>query len=180
MNKTLETILTRKSVRKFTDQKVDKKTIELLLQAAMSAPSNVNKQPWEFVVIDDKAMLQRIASMTLYAKMTADAPVAILVCGNMEKTLYGEGKDFWVQDCSAASENILLAAHALGLGAVWTGVYPTPDRVRNVSRAAGIPTDCGIIPLSLIPIGYPADEESESQEPKAFDPSIVHYNGYTK
>jgi nitroreductase len=174
MNETLSTIYSRRSIRKYSNERVSKKTIDLLIKAGLSAPSNVNKIPWEFVVVDDKEMLEKLAKATLYAKMTKDAPLAIVVCGNMERTLNGEGKDFWIQECSAASENILLAAHSLGLGAVWTGVYPTHDRIRNVSKATALPIS--IVPFSLIIIGYPENEEVPVK--KELPSDRVHYNGY--
>jgi len=175
MNETLETIFNRRSIRKYSKKIIDKRTIDLLIKAGLSAPSNVNKMTWEFIVIDDKKILEKIAAVTLYGKMTKDAPLAIVVCGNLDRALPGEGSDFWVQDCSAATENILLAAHSLGLGAVWTGVYPTVDRIRNVSKAIGnVPQN--VIPLALIPIGYPLDEEILSE--KELPTDRVHYNGF--
>lgn len=174
MNKTLETIYTRKSVRKYSKKKLDTQTINLLIKAGLSAPSNGNKMPWEFIVIDDESTLERISKATLYAKMAKDAPLAIMVCGNMDRTFIGEGKDFWIQECSAASQNILLAAHSLGLGAVWTGVYPTHDRVRNVSKAVNLPPS--IVPLSLIVLGYKEDDEDTTI--KELPTDRVHYNGY--
>jgi nitroreductase len=174
MNETLNTIYSRRSIRKYTSKKINRDTINLLIKAGLSAPSNVNKMPWEFIVVEDKVMLEKISDATLYAKMAKDAPLAILVCGNMERTLNGEGKDFWIQECSAASENILLAAHSLGLGAVWTGIYPTHDRIRNVSKAINIPIS--IVPLSLIVIGYPEVEKTPAE--KELPTDRVHYNGY--
>ncbi len=172
-NKTLETIYTRRSIRSYTEEKISKEDIDAIIKAGLSAPSHINKMPWEFVVVDDKEILEKIANATLYAKMTKDAPLAILVCGNMNRTILGEGKDIWIQDCSAASENILIAAHSLGLGAVWTAVYPTNDRIRNVSKAVGLPKD--IIPLSLIVIGIPNEEVLEE---KILPSDRIHYNGF--
>ena len=173
INETLKTIYTRRSVRSYSEKKISKEYIDAIIKAGLSAPSNINKMPWEFVVVDDKKILERLAKATLYAKMTKDAPLAILVCGNMDRTLLGEGKDLWIQECSAASENILLAAHSLGLGAVWTAVYPTHDRIRNVSKAVGVPSN--IIPLSLIVIGYPKEVINSEKE---LPTDRVHYNGY--
>lgn len=173
INETLKTIYTRRSVRTYSDKKISKEYIDAIIKAGLSAPSNINKMPWEFVVVDDKKILERLAKATLYAKMTKDAPLAILVCGNMDRTLLGEGKDLWIQECSAASENILLAAHSLGLGAVWTAVYPTHDRIRNVSKAVGVPEN--VIPLSLIVIGKP---KAEDVEEKVLPTDRVHYNGF--
>ncbi|MCK9190874.1 MAG: nitroreductase family protein [Sphaerochaetaceae bacterium] len=172
-NETLNNIYSRRSVREYSNKEIPQSVIDSLMKAGLSAPSNVNKMPWEFVVVDDKKILERLANATLYAKMTKDAPLAILVCGNMERTLPGEGKDSWVEDCSAASENILIAAQSLNLGAVWTGVYPTHDRVRNVSKAAYLPEH--IIPLSLIVLGYPKNLTFEEKE---LPTNRVHYNGF--
>jgi nitroreductase len=172
-NETLNTIYTRRSIRSYTDEKISDEDVNALIKAGLYAPSHINKMPWEFIVVDDKKILEKIANATLYAKMTKDAPLAILVCGNMDRTILGEGKDIWIQDCSAASENILLAAHSLGLGAVWTAVYPTHDRIRNVSKAVGVPEN--VIPLSLIVIGKP---KAEDVEEKVLPTDRVHYNGF--
>lgn len=153
-NPVINSILTRSSVRAYTDQPVSDSDIECLLKCAMASPTSVNKQPWDFIVIRDKDTLSKLAEALPYAKMAAHAQVAIVVCGNLEKALPGIESEFWIQDCSAASENILLAAHALGLGAVWTALYPEDDRVETTRRLLGIPAD--VIPLDLIPIGYPA------------------------
>lgn len=115
-NPAYQTILTRVNVRRFTDENVSDEQLTAILHAAMAAPSGVNKQPWEFIVIDDRELLTKLADVLPYAKMTANAPVAIVVCGNKERLLPGVDDNLWEQDCSAATENILLAAHALGLG----------------------------------------------------------------
>lgn len=166
----LETIMTRTSVRAYTDQPVAAETVEQLLRAGMAAPTAVNKQPWAFVVLQDREQLDRLREVHPNARMLATAQVAIVVCGDMTKALEGTGRDFWIQDASAATENILLAAHALGLGAVWTGVYPNPERTAAISEVLGLPEE--IIPLCVIPIGYPA----ENPEPKdKWKPENVHY-----
>ena len=151
-----QTILSRTSVRAYTDQKVEKDKIEKLLRAAMAAPTAFNKQPWHFVVIEDKHILEQIAEEIPTAKMAARAPLAITVCGDMKKALDGEGRDFWVQDASAATENLLLAAHAMGLGAVWTRVYPIKDKMEATRALLNLPET--IVPLGTIVIGYPKEK----------------------
>ena len=168
-----QTILSRTSVRAYTDQKVEKDKIEKLLRAAMAAPTAVNKQPWHFVVIEDKHVLEQIAEEIPTAKMAARAPLAITVCGDMEKALDGEGRNFWIQDASAATENLLLAAHAMGLGAVWTGVYPIKDKVDATRALLKLPET--IIPLGTIVIGYP----KKTPQPKdKWKPENVSYNTF--
>lgn len=164
-------IMTRTSIRAYQDKPVDEKTLEVLLRAAMAAPTAKNKQPWKFVVIKDKSMLQQIADSMSTMKMAAYAPLAIVVCGDLNEALPGEGQAYWVQDASAATENLLLAAHALGLGAVWCGVYPKSDRVAFISRLLELPE--GVVPLNVIPVGYPA----ESPAPKdKWKPEKVYYD----
>ena len=152
----VESIMTRTSIRDYTDQAISADTVETLLRAGMAAPSAVNKQPWHFIVVNKKEKLMELASTNPYAKMLEKAPLAIVVCGDMSKALEGDVRAFWVQDCSAATENILLAAHALGLGAVWTGLYPNMERVNAVSEVLNL-TD-NIIPLCTVVIGYPAEQ----------------------
>lgn len=160
-------IMTRTSVRQYTDRQISADTLETLLKAGMAAPTAVNKQPWAFVVTTGRDALDSLA--TLQPRLQT-AAAAITVCGDMTRAIEGEGRDFWVQDCSAATENILLAAHALGLGAVWTGVYPIAERVDNVSRALALPDS--VVPMCIIAVGYPVAD----QEPKdKWDPSKVHY-----
>lgn len=172
-NNTLETIMTRTSIRSFTDKAVSADTIELLLRAGMAAPTAVNLQPWHFVAVNDRAKLDELGGNGRQSKMLQEATLAIVVCGNMEKALEGPGQAFWIQDCSAATENILLAAHALGLGAVWTGCYPIEERVAMVSQVLGLPEH--IVPLCVIVMGYP----NENPEPKdKWKPENVSYNGF--
>ncbi len=153
-NVALENILERTSIRKFTEQPVSAEVVDAILHAAMAAPTGVNRQPWEFVVIRTPELLKGLADGLPYAQSVAHAPLAIMVCGNKERFLEGDDATLWVQDVSAASENILLAAHALGLGAVWTCIYPHPDRAEAVGRV--IPLSDNLVPFSLIPVGYPA------------------------
>lgn len=169
----INNILTRTSIRAYQDKPVEEEKIQQLLQAGMAAPSAKNKQPWSFVVVKKKEILQQLADALPFAKMASQASAVIVTCGDLTKTLEGEAAAFWIQDVSAASENILLAAHGLGLGAVWTGVYPGADRMKSVSDILNLPDH--IIPLNVIPIGYPA----ESPAPKnKWKEENVHYDGW--
>lgn len=169
----IDNIMTRTSIRSFTDRPVAADTVEMLLRAGMAAPTAVNLQPWHFVVVNDRAKLDEMGGDGRQSKMWQESPLVIVVCGNLEKALEGPGQAFWVQDCSAATENILLAAHALGLGAVWTGCYPIEERVTMVSEVLGLPEH--IVPLCAIVMGYP----NESPEPKdKWKPENVSYNGF--
>jgi nitroreductase len=150
---TLEAIRSRRSVRNFVSKPVPQELIEELLRAAMSAPSAGNQQPWQFLVIRNRELLDSITSVTPNAKMCREAQAAILVCGDKSKEKYD---GFWVQDCSAATQNILLAAHDRGLGAVWTGIYPIPERVSGFRDLFELPED--IVPFCLVPLGFPARE----------------------
>ena len=173
-NPAIEYILTRTSVRQYApDRTVSRDTVETLLRAAMSAPTAVNKQPWAFVAIDDRAVLDSLTTALPYARMLSQAPLAIVVCGDLSNSIDGESVDrgFWIQDVSAATENLLLAAHALGLGAVWTGVYPDPERVNAVKEYLGMPEN--IIPLAVVPIGYPTGPQTPKDKWK---PENVHFN----
>lgn len=164
-------ILQRVSVRRYSDRPVTSEQVSAILHAAMSAPSGVNKQPWEFIVVDDRKLLTQLAEALPYAKMTANAQVAIIVCGNKDRFLDGTDDALWEQDLSAASENILLAAHAIGLGGVWTCIYPHEDRIAPVRNILNIPEK--MIPFNLIPIGYPETEHSPMDK---WHPDRIHQN----
>jgi len=151
----LNIIYTRRSVRKFTGEEVKKDDLISILRAGMSAPSAVNVQPWAFVAVTHRDTLDELCRSLPYAKMLDKAGAAIVVCGIPDKD-DTFATDYWVMDCSLASGNILLAAHALGYGAVWTAAYVDSERVRNVRRILDIPEN--IIPLNVIPIGVPADK----------------------
>ncbi len=172
-NAAIENIMTRTSIRAFTGQSVSSDTVEMLLRAGMAAPTAVNLQPWHFVAVTDRAKLDEMRQANPHAKMLEQAPLAIVVCGDMNKAMEGPGRDFWIQDCSAATENILLAAHALGLGAVWTGGHPIEERVNTLREILQLPEN--LIPLCAIVIGYPA----ENPEPKdKWKTENVSYNTY--
>ncbi|GAA0075889.1 nitroreductase family protein [Clostridium sp. CTA-5] len=164
----MDAILNRKSIRKYKDIHVNDEIIEELLKAGMAAPSAGNEQPWEFIVLRDKEIMRKITEVHPYSRMLLNADVAIVVCGDESKEKF---KGFWVQDCSAATENILLAAEDKGLGAVWLGVYPIADRVDPIKEFLNLPDN--IIPLSIIPVGYP-DEQREAVD--RFNKSRVHYD----
>ena len=153
MNPTLNTLFSRSSIRKFTNRPLDRGEIKTLVQAGMAAPTAGNRRPWSFVAVDDKPLLAELVSALPYAGFGKNAPAAILVCGDLSKAFEGVEESLWIQDCSAACQNILLAAHAMGLGATWTAVYPLEDRVAHVRATLGLPET--IIPLSLIPVGEP-------------------------
>ncbi len=166
-------IMTRASVRSYQDKPVEDEKIEKLLRAGMAAPSAVNRQPWHFIVVRDKATLKTIAEATPNARMAADAPLAIVVCGDMDKEEDDPVREFWSQDASAATENILLAAHGMGLGAVWTGTFPDGKRCEAVSEILKLPKH--IIPFCTIVIGYPNGETAPKDKWK---PENVSYESY--
>lgn len=167
-----ENIMSRKSVRKFLDEPIPKDVLESVLKAGMAAPSAMNRQPWAIEVVNDKEILNGLSAMLPYGRLET-APVAIIVCGDMSKTLEGDARDFWVVDCSMMAENILLAAHAHGLGAVFTGAWPTKERGDKVKEYLGMPENYEV--LGVIPMGYPA----ENPEPKdKWNPDAVHYNSW--
>ncbi len=168
----LNNILARKSVRSFTEQPVSREQLDTLVRAAMAAPTGRDMRPWKFIAIHDKAAMQQLADKLPYAKMLAEAPAAIAVCGDLSVTdKENRPSTNWTFDCSAATENLLLMAEAMGLGAVWTGVHPYDDRVKCVSEALGLPPH--IIPLNLIPIGYP---KGNPQPKDKYDKNNIHYN----
>lgn len=165
----MENILTRTSIRQFTSQPVAKDTLDLLVKAGMAAPSAVNAQPWAFIVITEREVLDSLNAIKPWFNLKT-ATAAIVVCGDLNKAMEGPVQEFWVQDCSAATENILLAAHAYGLGAVWCGVYPNQEILPGVKRVLKIPEN--IVPLNVITLGYPA----ENPEPKdKYKADNIHY-----
>ncbi len=165
----LEAIFTRRSVRQYTDEPVSNREIETILRAAMQSPSAVNMQPWHFVVIDDRALLDRIPYFHPYSSFLRGAPLAIVVCGDLERDKLDAS--FWIQGCSAATQNLLLAAHAIGLGAVWLGVYPRKERIEGLRRLLQLPDN--LVPLNIVSLGHPAESPAQVDR---FDPSRVSRN----
>ena len=163
-----ENILTRRSIRKYKKKSISKEILQNLLKAASSAPSAGNQQPWHFIVIDDRTILNVIHTFHPSAKMLMDADKAILVCGDVHLEKF---KGYWMIDCAAASENILLAAHAQGLGACWLGIYPREGRMAGMRKLIHLPTN--VIPFALISLGYPGEEKSSEER---FNASRIHYN----
>lgn len=149
-----ESVMTRTSVRQYADRAVPDSICEKILRAGMAAPSAVNAQPWHFFVIDSRAMKDAVASKFRNASMTAKAPLTIVVCGNLDLAMKDEGVAYWIQDCSAATENMLVAANALGLGGVWCGIYPIAERVELLRALLHLPDN--LVPLNVVNFGYPA------------------------
>ena len=167
----LDILLSRRSIRHYSRQPVDRETLILLLKAAMSAPTACNSQPWEFIVVTEEEVLDHIRDKFLFARY--NAPAAIMVCGNIRIANNSAARDHWVMDCSAATENILIAAAGLGLGAVWIGVYPYPSRIKTLRETLGIPED--VTPLSMIYVGHPAEtKEARTQ----YDEHRVYWQCY--
>ncbi len=173
MNEVLKAIEGRRSIRRFTDQPIDKETLTLLLKAAMAAPTAMNAQPWEFVVITEHNVIEQLRQNLMFGKMHPAAVICVLGSKRMQKNKAGDR--FWVQDCSAASQNILLAATSLGLGAVWIGIYPVTIFQHPVIRILNLPE--GVVPLNLIYLGYPAEEK----EPRTqYEESRVHWGPFPR
>ena len=164
----LEALLTRRSVRHFTSQPVTEDQVGTLLRAAMHAPSACNQQPWHFIVINQRENLNAIAEMHPYAKMLKEAPLAIIVCADVSLEICAGN---WVIDCSAAMQNLLLAAHALGLGAVWVGIHPVEKRVEEFKAYLHLPTFA--IPLCLAAVGHAA---APLPNVDRFRPERIHHN----
>jgi nitroreductase len=160
-------VLTRRSTRKYTDEPVADEQVELLLRAAMAAPSAGNQQPWQFVVVRDREALRAVTEAHPYASMLPGAPLAILVCGDTGPKKW---PDFWEQDCSAATENLLIEAERLGLGAVWLGVHPRAERVTALRELFGLPGT--IMPFALVAVGHPAEHKPPSDR---YDAARVHF-----
>ncbi|MGD2206936.1 MAG: nitroreductase family protein [Anaerolineae bacterium] len=163
MDEILSTIFSRRSIRRYTDEPVSEAEIQSLLEAGMAAPSGSNLKPWHFVVVTDAETLQALAEAHPYGKMLARAAAAIAVCGDPGIS------DWWVQDCSAATENILIAAAGLDLGAVWISSHGRPEREGAIRDVLGIPATIGV--LSLVSIGHPAEEKPARTQ---FDAARVH------
>lgn len=167
-NSTLDTIFNRKSVRKYTERPVEKEMLETLARAGMAAPSSKDRRPWEFIIVTDRKLLDAMGEGLPLARMLKETKQAIIVCGDTVKS-----ENAWYLDCSAAAQNILLAAESMGLGAVWTAAYPYPDRIKVVREVLNLPNH--LVPLTVIPVGYPQG----SEKPKVkFNKQQIHYNSW--
>ena len=167
----IDTIYARRSIRQYQDKTVEKEKLEILLKAAMAAPSAMNMKPWEFVIVTKPETIQKIRSSLMFGKH--NAPAAIVVCGNTSYFKNQKASKFWVQDCSAATENILLAAVGLGLGTVWLGVHPIHNYKKRISKILNLPTN--VEPLNVIYVGYPAEDKPPRTQ---YDPNRVHWESY--
>lgn len=170
-NQAIDNIMTRVSVREFTGEKISAEQIDTLLRAAMAAPSAINKQPWAFIVVTDEAVIAQLGEALPYSRCANHPAVAIIPCGDLSKAIPGEMGAFWINDVSAATENLLLAAHAMGLGAVWTGLHPDMNRAGMVQKMLGLPEH--IIPLCVVPVGVPAEQPEIKNK---YNEANIHYN----
>lgn len=170
-NQAINNIMTRVSVRQFTGEKISSEQIDTLLRAAMAAPSAINKQPWAFIVVTDEAIIERLGEELPFSRCSNHPACAIIPCGDLSKAIEGAGRDFWINDVSAATENLLLAAHAMGLGAVWTGLHPNMERAAMVQQMLGMPEH--IVPLCIVPVGVPAEQPEVKDK---YNAEIIHYN----
>lgn len=158
----------RRSVRRFLADPIPADVVERLLRAAMAAPSAGNQQPWQFVVIDDRSTLDAVPRFHQHARMLTQAPLAVLVCATPATEKH---KGYFPQDCAAATQNLLLAAHGLGLGACWLGIHTRPEREQGLRELLGIPAD--VVPYSLIALGRPAETPAQADR---YDAARVHRN----
>ncbi len=169
----MENILSRSSVRTYEDRPVEEAKVEELLRAGMAAPSGVDHRPWHLVVVTDQALREGLAQANPYAGYVKRAPLAIVVCGDMNKAGQGRDRDLWIQDCSAVTENILLAAHGIGLGATWTATYPIEERCQAVARVLNLPAH--LVAFCTIVVGYPRGEAHVKDK---WDPTAVTLNAF--
>lgn len=171
----IDCIMTRASVRSYTSEQVPDSMITTILRAGMAAPTAANQQPWHFVVVTEPSLKDSITAAFEYTKMVEGCSFAVVVCGDMDRLFEGDMADggFWVEDCSAASENMLLAAHAMGLGGVWCGIYPLRDREQRLRGILNLPFN--LTPLNVMAFGYPAQTPAPKDK---WAPEKVHYNAY--
>lgn len=162
----MNSIFTRRSIRKYEDKEIEKDKIEKLLRAAMQAPSAGNQQPWEFIVVENKESLEELAQMSPYSKVIADSKVAIVLLANKERMKFPEN---WQQDMAAATQNLLLEIVELGLGGVWLGVAPLEDRMNHIQKMFDLPAN--ILPFSVVPVGY---SSAENKFVDRYDETRVH------
>lgn len=163
----IQAIMSRRSIRKFSEKPVEQHYAELLVRAGMQAPSAKNKQPWQFYIIRNREMLNYLCDVHPYGKMLAEASFAIVVCGDKK---IEELESYLLQNCSAATQNILLAAHSYGLGSVWLGIHPREDRLTAIREMLKMPEH--IFPISMIAIGYPGEDKIPEDR---FIPERVNY-----
>lgn len=163
----LDNIHARKSVRTYTDEDVTPEQVETILRAAMAAPSGMNMQPWRFVVVREQATKEKLAGG--FNKMIAKAPVVIIVCGKTTGVMGKENRN-WTADCAAATENLLLAVEAMGLGAVWTACYPYDERMNTTIEALELPDN--VKPYCIVPVGHPGGKEKPKDKWK---PENIHF-----
>lgn len=169
---TLDAIFSRKSVRKFKDEKLSEEAIHTILKAGMSGQTCVNARDWSFIVVDDLTLLKQMADANgKPAKLLEKAPLAILICGDTSKA-FKMAKDYWIIDGAIAGQNMILAAQDLGIGSVWLGTYPQMERVQAQKELFNLPEDQ--IPHSIIAFGYPQEEKNENRD--LYDQTVVHYN----
>lgn len=166
----LQQILVRRSIRSFTDQEVVDETVKILLRAAMQAPSAGNQQPWRFVVVRDRQVLEKLADMSPYAGAAAGAALAVVVLGDAAGCPFAQN---WAQDCAAATQNLLLEATHQGLGSVWLGVYPEKDREEKVARVLNVPE--GITPFAVVALGY---SKQANEFVDRYDPEKVRFESF--
>lgn len=161
-------ILQRRSIRKYSGKKLSKQLVDDLLKAAMYAPSAMNNQAWQFVVVDDRQKLDEVLKVISYAEMLKSSQAAILICGdlNLEKNI-----DYIQQNCSAATQNLMLWAHGVGLGSCWIGVYPVKETVSGLQKLFNLPEY--VVPISMVSLGYPAENPIAEER---FKPEKVHFN----
>ncbi len=167
----LEGIFTRKSVRKFADKSLTDEEIHTILKAGMSGPSCTNARMWSFIVVTDKERLCQMADANgRPAWPLKEATMGILLCGDLDRA-FKPAPDYWVIDTAIAGQNMILAAHALGIGSVWLGTWPQMDRVKNQAQLFGLPEN--IIPHSIIAFGYPMDEQFPERD--LYEEDRVHF-----
>jgi nitroreductase len=166
----LEAILDRRSIRRFVPGEVSEQAVHRLLEAAMYAPSAGNQRPWHFVVLRDRKRLGAIPAFHPHAGMLGEAALAVLVCADLSLQTH---QGYWMVDCAAATQNLLLCAHALSLGAVWLGIYPRPERMQGMTRLLALPEQ--VKPFALVAIGHPAEHPPR---PERFLPERVHHDGW--
>ena len=170
MEECLKMIYTRRSIRVYSDRQISDEDIEKILKAAMLAPSAGNEQPWHFIVVRDREMLKKMSEAFTFGQMLPNASATIVVCADPKLSKYPY--DMWVQDCSAATEHILLAARCLGIGSVWLGVYPREERMKALRELLGIPEN--IVVFSVVSLGYPKDEKDFYEADDRFNPDRIH------